>query len=71
MDCLPLLQQIIDVILDQSLDVASLWGSETKITRQTDGGQPKLARRLIAVDVDVRGLVGLVRVEVDAVWAGS
>jgi hypothetical protein len=37
MDCLPLLQQIIDVILDQSLDVTQLWGPESKITRQADG----------------------------------
>jgi len=37
MDCLPLLQQIIDVIFDQSLDVAQLWDSEIKITRQADG----------------------------------
>jgi hypothetical protein len=37
MDCLPLLQQIIDAILDQTLNVAQLWGSQAKITRQTDG----------------------------------
>jgi len=66
-----LLQQIIDVILDQTLDVAQLWGSKSKITRQTYGRQPKLARRLVAVDMHVRGLVGLVRVEVDAVRATS
>jgi hypothetical protein len=37
MDCLPLLQQIIGVILDQPLDVAQLWSSKAEITRQTYG----------------------------------
>jgi hypothetical protein len=67
MGSLPVFQQIVHVLLDQSLNITKFVRPKTKIIRQSHWGQPKLARNLIAIDVNMRRFLGFMRVEIHAV----
>jgi len=66
---MPFLQKDRLVFLQQSLNPSQLNWAEAEITGQRQRLQPKLGRLIVAINVDVRWLVWLMRVEVHAVRA--
>jgi hypothetical protein len=53
------------------LYLAQFVGTKSKVARQLDGTKPKFGRQIVAVNMDVWRLVGLVTIEIEAIRAGS
>ena len=64
---MPGLNDSLLIVVHDPLDFGKLASSEAQIPGQTDGLDPEPGREIIAIDVDVRRLVGLVAVEVEPV----
>ena len=56
------------MLLNEAQDGVEFPCAETEVARQGNRRQPEFGRQIVPVDVDVRWLVRLVAVEVDAIW---
>src|SRR5687767_11083645 len=66
--CIPFLQKCRFVFLQHSLDLSKFDRTESEIPRQRHGAQPEFGRLIIAINVDMRRFIGLMRMEVHPIW---
>src|ERR1017187_588232 len=68
---IPCLQKPLPRIPHHRLYLAQFVGAKSKVARQLDGTKPEFSRQIVAVNMNIWRLVGLVTVEVEAIRAGS
>jgi len=59
------------ILQNQALQLRELTPREAEVSHQCHGNEPELRRRIIAVDMDMRGFIRLMAEEVYPVRAGA
>jgi hypothetical protein len=68
---MPALQEFLLLGFYHTLDSRKFHGREAQILRKRNGVEPELRRLVVAVNVDVRWLIRLVAVEVEAIGTAT
>jgi len=68
---MPLLQEHLLILTEYTLNSTKFQRAKTQVASQCDRIDPELGGQILAIDVNVRWLVWLVTMKIDAVRTGS